>query len=123
MHLVFIELLKIGSINLIDYHTIVIGGGISGLTTGAYLAKSGKKVLVIEQNSLPGGYWTSFTRNGIIFDITAHWTVGPQEINKMLEELSMPPLEFSPHEPLSHYINTKNGSKIILTKDKRDMTA
>jgi phytoene dehydrogenase-like protein len=102
---------------LTDYHTIVIGGGISGLTTGAYLAKSGKKVLVIEQNSLPGGYWTSFTRNGIIFDITAHWTVGPQEINKMLEELSMPPLEFSPHEPLSHYINTKNGSKIILTKD------
>ncbi|MHA2394910.1 MAG: NAD(P)-binding protein [Promethearchaeota archaeon] len=72
----------------------------SGLTTGAYLAKSGKKVLVIEQNLLPGGYWTSFTRKGIIFDITAHWTVGPQVVNKTIEELSIPSLEFSPHEPL-----------------------
>jgi len=113
-----LSILIIGSKNLTDYHTIVIGGGISGLTTGAYLAKSGKKVLVIEQNSVPGGYWTSFIRNGIIFDITAHWTVGSQEVNKLLEELGMAPLEFSPHEPLSHYINTKNGSKIILTKDK-----
>ena len=101
-----------------DYHTIVIGGGIAGLTAGAYLAKAGKKVIVIEQNSLPGGYWTSFIRKGIIFDITAHWTVGPQEVNKVLEELSIPPLEFDPHEPLSRYINTIEGSDIILTKDQ-----
>ena len=101
-----------------DYHTIIIGGGITGLTAGAYLAKAGKKVIVIEQNSLPGGYWTSFIRKGIIFDITAHWTIGPQDVNKALEELNMPPLKFDPHEPLSHYINTTNDSDIILTKDK-----
>jgi phytoene dehydrogenase-like protein len=103
---------------LIEFHTIVIGGGIAGLTTGAYLAKEGKKVLVIEQNSSPGGYWTSFMRKGIIFDITAHWTVGPQDVNDALEELNIVPLEFSPHEPLSHYINTQDNSDIILTKDQ-----
>lgn len=108
------------STNLTDYHTIIIGGGITGLTAGAYLAKAGKKVIVIEQNSHPGGYWTSFIRRGIIFDITAHWTIGPQDVIKALEELNMPPLEFDPHEPLSHYINTTNGSDIVLTKDKEE---
>ncbi len=38
----------------------------------------------------------------------------------MLEELSITPLEFSPHEPLSHYINTTNDSELILTKDKEE---
>lgn len=101
-----------------EYHTVIIGGGIAGLSCGAHLAKAGKKVIIIEQYQRPGGYWTSFSRKGIIFDITAHWTVGPGEINKTLEYLGVQPLEFAPHEPLSRYINTEEGSDIILTKDK-----
>ncbi len=53
------------------YDTIVIGGGIAGLSSAAYLAKAGKKVAVFEQHNIPGGYYTSFTRNGVIFDISA----------------------------------------------------
>jgi phytoene dehydrogenase-like protein len=37
------------------YDAIVIGGGHNGLTTAAYLAKSGRKVLVLEQRYLVGG--------------------------------------------------------------------
>ena len=54
------------------YDTIVIGGGIAGLSSAAYLAKAGKKVAVFEQHKKPGGYYTSFTRKGVIFDISAH---------------------------------------------------
>ncbi len=37
------------------YDAIVIGGGHNGLTAAAYLAKSGRKVLVLEQRHLLGG--------------------------------------------------------------------
>ncbi len=37
------------------YDAIVIGGGHNGLTTAAYLAKSGKKVLVLERRHVLGG--------------------------------------------------------------------
>ncbi|UCF80259.1 MAG: NAD(P)/FAD-dependent oxidoreductase [Acidobacteriota bacterium] len=38
-----------------QYDAIVIGGGHNGLTTAAYLAKSGKKVLVLEARNVLGG--------------------------------------------------------------------
>jgi len=34
---------------------IVIGAGLGGLVSGAKLAKEGKKVLLIEQHTIPGG--------------------------------------------------------------------
>lgn len=37
------------------YHTIIIGGGHNGLVAANYLAKAGKKVLVLEKNATLGG--------------------------------------------------------------------
>jgi phytoene dehydrogenase-like protein len=37
------------------YDAIIIGGGHNGLVTAAYLAKAGKKVLVLESRHLVGG--------------------------------------------------------------------
>lgn len=50
------------------YDVIIIGAGIGGLTAGAFLAKFGQKVLILEQNDRPGGYVTSFDREGYTFD-------------------------------------------------------
>jgi len=38
-----------------QYDAIVIGGGHNGLTNAAYLAKAGKKVLVLERRHIVGG--------------------------------------------------------------------
>jgi phytoene dehydrogenase-like protein len=38
-----------------DYDAVIIGGGHNGLTCGAYLARAGKKVLVLERRPVIGG--------------------------------------------------------------------
>ncbi len=55
------------------YDVIIIGAGISGLTSAALLSKAGISVCVIEQNSLPGGYLAKYEKNGYIFDTSIHW--------------------------------------------------
>ncbi|MFA6142329.1 MAG: NAD(P)/FAD-dependent oxidoreductase [Candidatus Omnitrophota bacterium] len=54
------------------YDVIVVGAGIGGLVCGAYLAKSGLKILIIEQNDKAGGCCVSFKRKGFRFDAGAH---------------------------------------------------
>ena len=40
-----------------------------GLSTGNFLAKYHKKVLILEEHSTPGGLVTSFKRKGVQFDL------------------------------------------------------
>jgi len=54
------------------YDVIIMGAGIAGLICGAFLAKNGKRVLILEQHHIPGGYCTSFKRKGFIFDAAVH---------------------------------------------------
>jgi len=51
-----------------SYHTVVVGGGIAGLTATAYIARAGKKVILIEKNPEVGGLVNSFWRNGFKFE-------------------------------------------------------
>ncbi|KAF6021803.1 RETSAT [Bugula neritina] len=52
---------------------IVIGSGISGLTTASLLAKAGKKVLVLEQHDQAGGCCHTFVEKGFEFDSGIHY--------------------------------------------------
>ena len=56
-----------------DLYAIVIGGGVSGLSTAATLAKAGKKVLVLEQSSYLGGGASTRQINGVNFDIGTYF--------------------------------------------------
>ncbi|PRX54907.1 phytoene desaturase family protein [Flagellimonas meridianipacifica] len=73
------------------YNTIVIGGGLAGLTTAATLSKFGKKVLLLEQHYKPGGCATTFKRGDFIVEVGLHEMSGLAEgsnlsnIFKMLE--------------------------------------
>ena len=50
------------------YDTIIVGGGIAGLTAAAYLTKAGQSVILFEKQSKVGGLVQTFERNGIQFD-------------------------------------------------------
>jgi phytoene dehydrogenase-like protein len=52
---------------------IVIGAGIAGLTASALLAKAGLKVVTIEEQAKPGGYFMGFKRKGFSFDSSIQW--------------------------------------------------
>jgi len=55
------------------FDTIVIGSGAGGLSTALCLARSGQKVLVLEQHYVPGGWCHSFTLNGQKFSPGVHY--------------------------------------------------
>lgn len=55
-----------------NYDVIVIGGGNGGLSTGATLAKKGKKVCILERHNIPGGCGTSFRRGRFEFEVALH---------------------------------------------------
>lgn len=54
------------------YDLIIIGAGLSGLSSGMMWMKNttGKKTLIVEKNSYPGGYSTAYEKNGYVFETT-----------------------------------------------------
>lgn len=74
------------------YDYAIIGMGIGGLTLGALLAQAGKKVLILEQHYVPGGYGHTFRRGKFAFCAELHyvWDCGPGErVYQMLEKLGL----------------------------------
>lgn len=57
-----------------DYDVIVIGAGPGGLTTAAYLALAGRRVLVVEARDVVGGHMSAFSHGGYEFDVGLHYT-------------------------------------------------
>ena len=56
------------------WDAVVVGAGLGGLTTGAYLAAAGKRVLVVEQFSVVGGNSHVFRRRrSYEFDVGVHY--------------------------------------------------
>jgi len=55
------------------YDAIVIGSGLGGLSSASALAKSGKKVLVLEQHYTAGGFTHTYDREGYEWDPGVHY--------------------------------------------------
>ena len=71
------------------YNTIIVGGGIAGLTSAAYLSREGQKVLLIEKNNECGGLVNSFTREGFHFDAGVRALEDAGIILPMLKDLGI----------------------------------
>lgn len=59
-----------------EYDDIVVGSGISGLTTALILGMNKRRVLLIEKSSKIGGSLSRFYKKGIAFDTGFHFTGG-----------------------------------------------
>lgn len=55
---------------------IIIGAGISGLTSGVYCRRSGIDTTIFERAGNPGGVSTSWKRKGYTFEGGIHWLIG-----------------------------------------------
>ncbi|WP_378187419.1 phytoene desaturase family protein [Aquimarina sp. W85] len=63
---------------------IIIGSGIGGLTTAVFLAKAGKKVVILEQHYAPGGFTHTFKRRGgFVWDVGVHYVGNMAENSKL----------------------------------------
>ncbi len=78
-----------------DYDVIIIGSGISGLTAASFLAKEGKKVLILERHYTPGGYSHVFKRRGYEWDIGIHY-IGEMHRDTLLKQI----LDYISEEPI-----------------------
>ena len=89
---------------MMESDVLIIGSGISALTSAVILAQKGLSVVVLEQAAKPGGYMHSFRRFGQLYDTGAHYVgaMGPgQPFRVLLEYLGVYkdelfcPLDFS----------------------------
>ena len=72
-----------------EYDTIVVGGGIAGLTSAVYLSRSGQKVILFEKNKECGGLVNTFSRDGFYFDAGVRALIDAGVIFPMLKDLGI----------------------------------
>ncbi len=71
---------------------VVIGAGLSGLVDAILLAEARRKVVVLEQHNIPGGYLQQFRRKTTIFDVGFHYMGSTQPgrpMRQFLEHLEV----------------------------------
>jgi len=78
------------------YDAIVVGGGIAGLTSAAFLVKSGRSVLLIEKEHTCGGLLSTFERDGFFYEGGIRATENAGVLFPMLKKLGLD-LEFLPN--------------------------
>jgi phytoene desaturase len=99
-----------------DYDVAVIGAGLGGLSAGAQLAKTGRRVVVLEQSDLVGGCCSTFEQQGFRFDLGASIIEAADEIDYAFQRLGSSlaaEVELVPVDPVYSVI-MKDGTKLTL---------
>ncbi|MDJ0784637.1 MAG: NAD(P)/FAD-dependent oxidoreductase [Desulfosarcinaceae bacterium] len=69
---------------------VVIGAGLGGLCSAAYLARAGLPVTVVEQRPAVGGYASSFRRGRFTFEVSLHGSaLRGRAVQKILTDLGV----------------------------------
>ncbi len=102
-----------------DY--IVIGSGMGGMTSAALLSKLGKRVLVIEQHVIPGGFTQTFKRPGYHWDVGVHLVgemTGRSYLGRLLANLTDGRLEWASVGDIYDEFNFPDGFTIQFPNSK-----
>lgn len=98
-----------------DY--IVIGSGMGGMVSAAMLAKLGRRVLVLEQHNIPGGFTQMFKRPGYRWDVGVHIVGEMSEMSylgRLLQTLTDGRLQWEPVGEVYDEFNFPEGFSIQL---------
>ena len=106
------------------YQSVIVGGGMAGLTCAAYLAKAGRSVLLIEKNRECGGLVNTFSRDGFHFEAGVRALENAGIIFPMLQELGIKlevvqsPVSVGIEKEILHIedVNSLTGYRDLLTK-------
>lgn len=98
------------------YDALVIGAGNGGLIAALRLAKSKKKVLLVERHILPGGFATGFKRGRFYFEASLHelCDLGHEEKHGNLYTLFK---ELGVYNKL-HFVDVPEAFRVINAKTK-----
>jgi phytoene dehydrogenase-like protein len=84
---------------------IVVGGGLSGLTAAAYIARGGKRVTLFEKASALGGRARTQETNGFLFNMGPHALYLGGEARKVLREFGVAPTGGKPKVQGAAYLS------------------
>jgi len=99
-----------------SYDAIIVGGGHNGLTCAAYLAKAGRKVLVLEQRYLVGGAAVTEEKfPGFKYTVYSYVVslLRPEVIREL--ELAKHGLHVVPHD--TAWVPMENGDQLAMYSD------
>jgi phytoene dehydrogenase-like protein len=99
------------------YDAIIVGGGIAGLTSAAFLTKAGHSVLLCEKENACGGLLNTFERDGFFFDGGIRATENSGVLFPMLKKLGLD-IEFVRNE-----ISVGIEDRVIRINDKEAVLA
>ncbi len=104
-----------------NFDTVIIGGGLGGLTAGARLAKAGQKVCLIEQHFVPGGCATVFQRDDFTMEVGLHELDGLDEDDpkvQIFRELDV--FNHVEFVKVPEFYRFKHGETDIIIPDNRE---
>ncbi|MCP4311846.1 MAG: NAD(P)/FAD-dependent oxidoreductase [Bacteroidetes bacterium] len=102
--------------------TIIIGGGIAGISAGIYSRLNAYDTEILEMHSGPGGQCTSWVRKGYTFDYCIHWLVGSSSgpFNSIWKETGALDGSVNVIDPETYgTIRTEDGDLVVYTDINR----
>jgi all-trans-retinol 13,14-reductase len=102
-----------------SFDAIVVGSGIGGLAAAAFLAKEGKRVLVLERHYVAGGFTHTFARKGYEWDVGLHYIGEVQRKNSVLRRV----FDYITDGELAWSFMTPVYDRVVIGEDSYDLVA